>query len=332
MARIAFVTVNDRCCLGAKQLSSVLKRHGHEPHIVHYGEYHHATYSDTATPYDPPSEEAFLKVLAELSPDLIGFSFRSVSFEVFRRLSGLARARFPGTPLLLGGIGATSDPETCIEFADMLCIGEGEHPLVEMMARIEAGRGRVEDMADVPNLWVRVGGEMRKNPLAPLIADLDGLPFCDYDGDNKCSVARGGTFERDGRMDNDVGAYSLITSRGRPFRCTYCHNSLVHDLYPGQKYLQRRGVDHVMAELIQAKSRFPNMESVNFYDDVFTFDYEWIREFIPLYRRHIALPFWCFAHPSRVDDRVIELLADAGCRFICLGAQSGSRRTLYDVS
>jgi hypothetical protein len=66
------------------------------------------------------------------------------------------------------------------------------------------------------------------------------FPFIDYGAENKFSIVRA-TIENDGRYDNDVGAYPMLTSRG-VLACTFCHNSTVHDLYRGQKYCRQRAL------------------------------------------------------------------------------------------
>ena len=70
---------------------------------------------------------------------------------------------------------------------------------------------------------------------------------------------------------------------------------------------------------------------VNFQDDVFTFDREWVAEFARSYKKHIGLPFWCYTHALHTDMRTLELLRDAGLQRVTLGIQSGSQRILKEI-
>jgi radical SAM superfamily enzyme YgiQ (UPF0313 family) len=90
-------------------------------------------------------------------------------------------------------------------------------------------------------------------------------------------------------------------------------------------------VDRVMEELRVAKEKYRPL-GVMFYDDVFTVNPRWLREFAPRYKAEIGLPFWCYTYPrsTRKDD--IELLRDAGCVSMTMGVQSGSQSVLREYN
>jgi hypothetical protein len=101
-------------------------------------------------------------------------------------------------------------------------------------------------------------------------------------------------------------------------------------LYRGQKYCRQRSVESVILELEHAKS-MPATRMISVYDDLFTFNREWVLEFAAQYKSRIALPFWCYTHPSKVNKEVFEALVDAGLENTAMGVQSGSERVLYEV-
>jgi hypothetical protein len=57
-------------------------------------------------------------------------------------------------------------------------------------------------------------------------------------------------------------------------------------------------------------------------DDIFTLSTDWLREFLPLYRQHVGLPFHCVTHPSCLDDEIAGMLGTAGCFALRIGVQT----------
>jgi hypothetical protein len=70
---------------------------------------------------------------------------------------------------------------------------------------------------------------------------------------------------------------------------------------------------------------------VMFYDDVFTFDRQWITRFAHAYKREVDIPFWVYAYPEMCDPEILRRLRDIGMVHVNLGIQSGSERTLSEV-
>jgi radical SAM superfamily enzyme YgiQ (UPF0313 family) len=330
MARIAVISCNDRCCMGARQLSSLVKGR-HAFYLICYGEYHHPTFSDTARIGNEVDEDLLLGLLRDLSPDLAGFSYRSVQAKLVTHLAGRIRSEL-GLPVMMGGIGATSEPDEAIKRSDIVCVGEGDFVLPRLLDATDEVGSLEEAVELTPNLWHHTGTGIVRNPLERLVSEeeLSEFAFIDYDGTNKFTIVRDQLIENDGRFDNDLGAYPMLTSRGCPFACTFCHNSNVHDLYCDQRYCRQRTVESVLLELEHAVNRFPT-RMISIYDDLFTLNREWALRFAAEYRRRIALPFWCYTHPAKVSTEVHRALLDAGLNNTAMGVQSGSERTLYRV-
>jgi radical SAM superfamily enzyme YgiQ (UPF0313 family) len=65
---------------------------------------------------------------------------------------------------------------------------------------------------------------------------------------------------------------------------------------------------------------------IHFWDDIFTLDAQWLREFTKIYRAEIGLPFYCYCHPLVAQRPTLEMLKRAGVRMMTMGVQSGSAR------
>lgn len=330
MASIAIITVNDRCCMGARQLSSLVKDR-HQFHLICYGEYHHVNFEMTAGIGVTADEEILLSLIRSLSPDLIGFSYRSINDHIVKHLATLIRSHFD-IPIIKGGIGATSDPDMAFDTADLVCIGEGDSVLPMLLDKMDEKDSLLDAAKEVPNLWYQGDSGIVKNALAPLVSkeELSDMPFIDYTPDNKYSIVKGELIENDGRLDNELGVYPMLTSRGCPYACTYCHNSNVQSLYKGQKYCRQRSVESVITEMEHAVAMFP-VTRFCIYDDLFNFSRKWTIAFAEVYKERIGLPFWCYTYPTAIWEDSMKALVDAGLGDTCMGLQSGSMHTLNDV-
>jgi radical SAM superfamily enzyme YgiQ (UPF0313 family) len=328
VAKIAVISCNDRCCMGARQLSSLVKDR-HAFCLICYGEYNHATFRETAYIGQESDEQLLLELLGQLRPDLVGFSYRSIQADLAAHLAARIQSKL-NLPVIMGGIGATSDPERAIQKSPIVCIGEADFILPALLDAIDETGSVDLAVRKTPNLWYHTDSGIAKNPLARLVSkeELSDFPFMDYEPDNKFSIVRGTLMENDGRYDNDVGAYPMLTSRGCPFACTFCHNSTVHDLYCGQKYCRQRSVASVIAEMERAKAR-PDTTMFSIYDDLFNVNRRWTLEFASEYGKRIQMPFWCYTHPLAVKKDVHQALLDVGLNNTAMGIQSGSERTLY---
>ncbi len=350
MVNVSFITLYDKGCLGVRYLSSLLKEKGHTCSIIYLGrhegkikskkdtlisnknlwigvnEYGKDIIRSYSDPIGEKDTEILLNLLDRRKPDIIGFSLRSMFLDTAIELTHRIRQKLR-IPVIFGGIAATSEPEKCIRHADMVCLGEGEETMLEVANRLD----KKQSLKDINNLWVRDNGNIYKNELNPLEQNLDKLTFPDYTPDNKFWIFNSKIVENDPSIGNmSEYTYEMMTSRGCLFSCTYCCNELLKKIYYGQKYLRRRSVENIIAELKEAKKTH-GIKSVLFKDEVFTFDLGWIKEFARIYKEEIALPFWCYTYPSFADATILGLLRDSGMFNVTMGIQSGSENILYNV-
>lgn len=346
MARVALIKLFTGLNLGVSQLSAELQRAGHDTRIIYFKDYFVAPQEEAhkfghpdlcgmwiaararkmnVNCYRPFTEREYgylFEVLREFQPDLIGFSLTSVPFkegvEVTRRLK-----REFQVPVIWGGSGPTLEPEQALEHADLVCVGEGEELIVELADAIDGGR----DFSRLRNLWLKVNGEIVKNPSRPLV-DLEAIAIPDF--------AESRTFHiNDDRLRRNVyppnlgRQYPIMTQRGCPYSCSFCIESVYQDRYGHG--VRRRSVDVVIEELVQAKQRH-GIKAVMFYDDVFTTHPKWLREFAPRYKAEVGLPFWCYTYPRTTRKEEILLLKDAGLVSITIGIQSGSQTVLKEYN
>lgn len=265
--------------------------------------------------------------------DLIAMSVMTPSFHMARCLTEAIKANL-SIPVIWGGIHPTVRPDECLQCADLVCVGEGEQAMVELVHALATGRS----YASINNLgYLDQDGHLVLNPLNPLLTDLDALPFPDYAFEDHYLLHEAKLTRATAQLMHyymtDLGSwasgpvYGVLTMRGCPYHCTYCANNALMDIYDHWSHLRRRSPASVIAEIQAVRERLPQIEAIILRDDTFlanTTDY--IAEFSRLYREEVGLPFRAYTTAQTADPVKLQYLADAGLRYVIMGIQSGSRR------
>jgi radical SAM superfamily enzyme YgiQ (UPF0313 family) len=315
---ISLISLYSTDAIGLRYIKAVLKPHGFDVPIIFFKEKHLA--SDLMS---SPTEKEFqllLDLLKDTNPSIVGISLRSSFFRLATLITRRVRHEL-SIPVIWGGTHPTVAPERSIEVADMICIGEGEHPLLEVAEKMSNS----QDYSDVKNLWVRQNGRIIKNEVRPLVRNLESLPFPDYGDEDKYFIED----DQVSTGDPVLKTYNLniLASRGCPYHCSYCCNSIFNSLYKGKgPTVRRRSVENVMDEILSLRNKFPDMKRIDFIDEVFAWDKKWTATFTERYKKEIKVPFQCAQHPNMVDGEVLKLLSDAGLERVEIGVQSGSER------
>lgn len=348
MARIALIKLFTGLNLAPAQLSGELQRAGHESLIIYFKDYRtelfeeHTKLAVTDYPgifidsngikkvwncYKPFSAHDFqllMQALSDFRPDAIGLSTISGTIKETALVTSEIKKHFP-VPIIWGGPGPTLEPERCIQMTDLICINEGEGVIVDLANRLDAN----QDITTIPGTHARLAdGTVRKNPERPLLP-LNDIAIPDWDLSryvhiNHVKGVRYGVYP-----NNLVREYPIMTQRGCPFSCSFCIESRYQDMFGKKNSLRRRDVQLVLDELHWAKKNL-DIASILFYDDVFTVNPRWLKEFLPRYKEEIGLPFWCYTYPTTHDKAMLAMLKDAGMVSITMGVQSGSARILRD--
>ncbi len=294
---------------GIAHLSAVLKKAGHEVALWQLCE-------DIAP---LPSEQQFVDRLKQEAADIIGFSVVTNQWPYAAMLAAWAR-KATRAPLICGGIHTMAAGEEVLQSGvfDYIMRGEAEEALAEFVDKIH----RAEDVSDVRNLGFMQGGQMRLNPLRPL-PDLQNLPFKDYD-----------IFDFQNIIDAKNGWVGLMASRGCPFSCTYCFNHQLvsqyredlHCSFKGLNYIRHFAVEQLMREIEYLQGKYQNISMFILDDDLFTVYRQYVEQFCEAYQKISSLPFVVNAHVGFFDEKRARYLADANCKIVKFGVESGSER------
>ncbi|RPJ57407.1 MAG: radical SAM protein [Acidobacteria bacterium] len=261
---------------------------------------------------------ATVRRVVKLKPDLIAVTCMSPLWPFTRRFLSEVRRALKLTPVVVGGTQAIVAPDETLgqPGIDYICVGDGEEALVELVRRLQGER---DPLQPIEGLWEkRSNQEIVKTQ--PALADLSRTPLPDYS-----------IFEKEGDIrwlsshaieSRKLKTLHVMTGRGCPYRCTYCSNTTLLDLY-GPKFLRRYQPERVIEQLVSLRDRY-SVDYLKFMDEMFLNDMDYVYKFLALYRERVRLPFSIFARVEKVDDEFCRVAADAGCHSIWFGVESGS--------
>ncbi len=296
---IASMSTGEVASFGIMYVSAALRRAGHDVTLI--------------------EAERIEPVLVELRrhrPDVLAFSVTTGLHRIYLAWARAAKRAWPEITTLMGGPHPTFFPEVIDEPAiDAIVIGEGESTAPDLLEAIAARDGRVVDGARY-----KLDGKVIVGTLRPPEQQLDRLPIPDRE-----------LYYNASRFHRTFPVKPFLASRGCPYRCTYCFNRTLNDMYRGRtKAVRVRSPEAVVEEIRQVGRRWP-MKLVWFLDANFVVSKAWVKELCYLLARDIRLPFYCKVRPNLVDASLARILALGGCTGVGMGIECGDDRLRNDV-
>jgi len=281
--------------LGIAYLSSRLKKDGHNTKLL------------DLTFFRSLNDKPKIEEAISFSPDIIGISSTSVHFDYALEVGKYLKERCDA-PVVLGGPQATVSPDRSIseKVIDAICIGEGEEAL--------AALANSPERTDIPGLWLKKNGEIIKNSVAPLLEDLDKLPPPDAE-----------IFDLDRYIQTRDYLLDFISTRGCPYSCSYCINEKYAGIYGSAWHkVRKHSVRYVVNAIKELKKNHPTIKAVDFRDDCFAADINWLKEFASVYPDEVGLDFTAHMRPELVTEEKCNLLLVSGCVAVKIGTESGA--------
>jgi len=260
------------------------------------------------------SMETFRREVEVKRPPIVGIYVNLMT--KVNALKLIAYCKSHGCTVLVGGPEVPHNAEQfLIHGADVAVLGEAEHTLSELVPHIlENGFKGMRKIAGIA--YRDTSGNFLQTDPRPLISDLDSLPDPDRGAINLRQ------YIDIWRTHHGRGSVSLICARGCPFTCTWCSRSVFGETH------RRRSVKRVVNEIEFLLAEY-KPDQLWFCDDVFTINHKWFYEFYNEMReRGIAVPFECISRADRLNDDILEKMAELGAFRIWYGSESGSQRIL----
>lgn len=292
---------------GISYISSFLKSHGHNTRLL-------VLTRET-------NRNTIDKCIDEFRPGLICFTAIYSEYEFIADIAKHIKRRYPRIFLLAGGVHVSLNPETSLPDAfDALCIGEGEHPALELIEQLQDGRVP----SGIQNLWIKRGGSVEKNPTRLFMNDLNALPTPDR------------KMWKEWLAEPDAG-YTVLLGRGCPFKCTYCSNHALKKLSQGQ-YVRFRSPDNILDEIKDIATDDPGAKNIYLEVETIAINKKFITELCSKLEQLNAtlsksLSFGVNIRvvPNVNLDGVFHSLKKANFQYVNIGLESGSERVRREI-
>ncbi|MBN1434917.1 radical SAM protein [Candidatus Fermentibacterales bacterium] len=195
-----------------------------------------------------------------------------------------------------------------------VALGEYDETLVEVAAAVEDGN----ELSAIPGLLVEADGRPVRTPARAPVEDLDSLPML-------ADVYRRHLDPRDYFFAAArYPSVMTITSRGCPFRCSFC--LWPHVLHTGR--YRMRSPAHIALEFRLIADYFPEVREVVIEDDTFAVSDQRVEEVSrALIEQGNALP-WTANVRANLSCEAMRVMREAGCRLLIVGYESGSQDVL----
>lgn len=252
----------------------------------------------------------------EFRPEIVGISVRNIDDQCMENpgfLLDLVKdfvndcRSLSDAPIILGGAGYSIFPESALAYlgADMGIQGEGEIAFITLLERLN----QKADLSEIPGLYLPNQGIQAK---VRFTKDL-----------NQCPLPLPGTQHWTSLPSRNEELWlPFQTRRGCPLNCSYCSTPTIEG-----KVMRK----HSPAGVVDAISRYVEVGFDRFFfvDNTFNLPSSYAKELCDqLMKAALNISWRCIVYPWRVDEELAEKMAEAGCKEVALGFESGSGKIL----
>lgn len=267
------------------------------------------------------NEKNFYGKILEFKPGLVIVPW-DVGANAWVRPLAAHLKKHVSAPVVFCGSFPTLKPQViCEENVDLVCQGECEEALLDIIRAVEAGK----DFSRIPNLGVKVypvrspvardaaSNEVFINPIRPAINPLDKLSLPD----------RGIYFDRYPFMAK-LSLKRFVSGRGCPYTCSFCYNERMKKDYSGKgPFVRKKSVQRILEEIAEVEKNY-GLQSIHFSDDQFTVNRAWTLEFCGEYARRFRYPYTFNTTADVLDEELVRALKASGCRGVMMGVETGN--------
>ncbi len=237
--------------------------------------------------------------------DIAALSCITQDYNIAKQIAHEVKQKNPKSITVLGGSHVTWLPQTLTRDFDFGVIGEGEQTFVEFVDYIKSAR-RPEQLFTIPGLVFWHDGGLLCAPARQFIEPLDSIPppIRDNPGETQ---------------------YYMFTSRGCPYKCTFCSSSAFW------KKTRFHSADYVVAEIERCvrmgATHIPMM------DDLFVANRKRFVEILEKLKRtdlhkKFNFNFMVQVRANLVDDELCYLMKEFPVTGAHFGAESATDRIL----
>jgi len=258
-----------------------------------------------------------LDIVIAKKPKYIGISSVTLAIRNAAKLADMIKKKAPGSIIILGGPHITAAYEEVMnkysQF-DIGVIGEGDQTIIELLDALEKNK----DLSGVRGITYRKNSSLISTARRELLEDMNLLPMPAWDllpDIKKYYIPTAYAV-------NKFPSFSIVTSRGCPYMCTFCDRSVF-----GNRY-RTHSPEYVLSMI---KDLYYNhgIRDIRINDDEFIVSKKRILEFCDLLiDSKMKISWSCLGRVSSVNKEIIDKMKKAGCWQIRFGIESGSQKVL----
>jgi radical SAM superfamily enzyme YgiQ (UPF0313 family) len=299
-----------------------------------------------------PPQRALERELLSGPWSIVGVSTTGMTLRFDLELAHIVRRLRPEALIVAGGMEATFRPELMFELGpfDLIVLGEGERPLVELLVRLRVGgpvvgiagtalRSKDGKILSIPQRALN-REELRD---AIYSTPYDKMPYSAYWERLESAYRIGALPSKAAREAHlaEIRSVRLITLNYCPMGCTFCSaTNFLHEAQGSVVSVARLEADECLTMIERIVEAHPRARTIIFQDDIFTFTRD--RRILPLCEGIIAakqngrIPAHLqFISTNRIDAMSAERLAAmrrAGFRVLGFGIESFSKKVLGEFN
>ncbi len=241
------------------------------------------------------------------------------------------KERLPEQKIIMGGTHPAALPKRTLgeESIDFVCDGEGPITIFELIQSLKSGS--MPNYGAVRSLWYKDGGEIKFNPSAPLIKDLDQeMPTMAWDL-LSMDKYRAHNWHCFGDLQRKPYA-SLYTTLGCPYHCTFC--CIQAPFKSGEKIIgmkeevnsYRVWSPKIVVDQMELLATKYGVRNIKIEDEMFVLNEKHVLGICDLIiERGLKFNIWAYARIDTVRDSMLEKLKKAGFNWLGIGIESASR-------
>lgn len=255
--------------------------------------------------------------LLKRKPDLVALTALTPTIGRALETAQVVKETLPDSIVVMGGYHPTFNFIETLEDenVDIIIRGEGEYIMLNLVQALE----NQSSLHDVKGIVFedKNSKEIVVNPEAPLIQDLDELPFPALNllPMNKYRL-----------LDMDTHMTTMITTRGCPMQCSFCSSAAMHG-----KKIRERSIENIVDEIEYLKTNY-DIDTIAFMDDTFTLKKRKVMAICDeILKRNIEIMWGCTSRVDTLDEKLLKKMKESGCITIFIGVESADQQQLDNM-
>lgn len=257
------------------------------------------------------------KELLKRKPDLVALTALTPTIGRALETAQVVKETLPDSIVVMGGYHPTFNFIETLEDenVDIVIRGEGEYIMLNLVQALE----NQSSLHDVKGIVFedKNSKEIVVNPEAPLIQDLDELPF---------PALNLLPMKKYLLLDMDTHMTTMITTRGCPMQCSFCSSAAMHG-----KKIRERSVENIVDEIEYLNTNY-DIDTIAFMDDTFTLKKRKVMAICDeILKRNIEIMWGCTSRVDTLNEKLLKKMKEAGCITIFIGVESADQQQLDNM-